>query len=148
MLVRPAGSSLSNVASAADQVLRVPPAAAVLGGLGLLPFVAGAVLVVGSDATWAVGALRFYATVILSFLGGAHWGLAIADVGAGAGSGSSWIRLGGSVVPALVAWLGLLLTPVPGLPVTAAAFAILLLGDLLAVRRGMERAGIPACACR
>jgi hypothetical protein len=117
--------------------VRVPPAAAWLGAFGLLPFVAGAALVVGSDVTWVMHALRYYAAVILSFMGGVHWGLAIADFGAGAGSGSNWTRLGASIVPALVAWLGLLVMPVPGLLVTAAAFAILLLGDLLAVRKGM-----------
>lgn len=122
---------------AVDTALRVPPAAAWLGGFGLLPFVAGAALVVGSDVTWVMHALRYYAAVILSFMGGVHWGLAIADFGGGADRSSSWMRLGGSVLPALFAWLGLLLLPVPGLLVTAAAFAILLLGDLLAVRKGM-----------
>jgi Protein of unknown function (DUF3429) len=128
---------LSNVPSAIDSSLRVPPPAAWLGGFGLLPFIAGAALVVSSDVTWALYALRFYAAAILSFMGGVHWGLAIANFGPGTGSGSSWTRLCGSVLPALIAWLGLLLAPVPGLLVTAAAFTILLLGDLFAVRMGM-----------
>ena len=115
--------------SAAEPVSRVPPAAGVLGGLGLIPFVAGTALVLLSDAPWAVDALRFYAAAILSFLGGVHWGLGIA----GRGTGPSWLRLGGSVVPSLVAWLALLLAPMPGLLLAATAFCLLLAADLLAV---------------
>jgi hypothetical protein len=125
------------VTAAADPALRVPPAAAWFGGFGLLPFLAGSALVAAFDVTWATDALRYYAAAILSFMGGVHWGLAMADFGADAGSGSNWTRLGASVVSALAAWLGLLLMLVPGLLVTTAAFAILLLGDLLAVRKGM-----------
>jgi hypothetical protein len=125
------------VRSAVDSAPRVPAPAAWLGGLGLLPFVAGVALVVSADVAWAMPALRFYGAVILSFMGGVHWGLAIADFGTAARSGSMWLRLCGSVVPALVAWGGLLLMPVPGLLTTAAAFVILLLADVLAVRKGL-----------
>jgi hypothetical protein len=116
----------------------VPRAAVWLGGFGLLPFIVGAALVVGSDIAWAIYALRTYAAAILSFMGGVHWGLAMADCGPASGR-----RLGGSVAPALIAWVGLLLAPVPGLLVTAAAFAVLLLGDLLAVRQGWAPAWYP-----
>lgn len=119
-----------------SQPTRVPPAAAWLGGLGLLPFVAGAVATVG-DVVGGVDALRFYAATILAFMGGIHWGLAIADHGAGPGQGSTFARLGASVVPALIAWLALLLAPTQGLLVMALAFALLLVGDLIAVRRGL-----------
>ena len=122
---------------------RVPPAAAWLGGLGLIPFVAGSILVVGTDLGWALDALRFYAATILAFMGGVHWGLAIADHGSGPGAGSSWPRLGASVVPALAGWLALLLPATPGLLVLAAAFVLLLGGDLLAVRRGLAPAWYP-----
>ena len=122
---------------------RVPPAAAWLGGLGLIPFVAGGVLAVGTDFAWVPEALWFYAATILAFMGGVHWGLAIADHGSATGTGSSWARLGASVVPALVGWLALLLAPPPGLLVLAAAFILLLLGDLAAVRRGLAPAWYP-----
>ncbi len=124
---------MSEVALASDLSSRVPLPAAWLGGLGLLPFIAGVVLVAGIDAKWALDPLRFYAAAILSFLGGVHWGLAIDD----SSGRAAWIRLGGSVLPALVAWLALLMAPAPGLLLSAAAFALLLLADVLAVRKRM-----------
>ena len=59
----------------------VPAMAAWLGGLGALPFVGLAVAVVGLEGparAVVVQALLGYGAVILSFLGGIHWGLAIA----------------------------------------------------------------------
>lgn len=122
---------------------QVPTAAAWLGGLGLIPFVAGSVGAAGADLGWALDALRFYAATILAFMGGVHWGLAIADHGSEAGAGSSWARLGASVVPALIGWLALLLPATPGLLVLAAGFVLLLMGDLIAVRRGLAPAWYP-----
>ena len=57
----------------------VPPAAAVLGLAGVLPFVAAAVgsLQPGPLGAFALTALIAYGAVILSFLGGIHWGMAI-----------------------------------------------------------------------
>jgi hypothetical protein len=122
---------MSDVTLAGNLPSRVPPLAAWLGGFGLLPFIAGVVLVAGLDAKWALDPLRFYATVILSFLGGVHWGLAIDDLSGRA----AWTRLGGSVLPALVAWLALSIAPAPGLLLLAATFVLLLLADVLAARK-------------
>jgi len=116
--------------------LAVPSGAAWLGGLGLLPFVAGALLVATTDSPWAIDGLRSYGAIILSFLGGIHWGLAIADDGASSGLGAIWPRLGASVIPALIAWVALLLDPTMGFLLLAIAFVLLLLGDLAATRRG------------
>ncbi len=121
----------------------VPAAAAWLGGLGLIPFAAGAISIVFFDLAWASYALRSYAAIILSFMGGVQWGLAIADHGAEAGRGPSWARLGWSVVPALIAWIAVLLPALEGYLVIALAFAILLVGDLLAVRKGLAPAWYP-----
>ena len=121
----------------------VPPAAAWLGGLGLIPFIAGAISIAALDLAWASYALRSYAAIILSFMGGIHWGLAIADHGAEARRGPSWARLGWSVLPALIAWIAVLLPPLQGYLVIALAFAILLVGDLLAVRKGLAPAWYP-----
>lgn len=115
----------------------VPAAAVWLGGLGLLPFVTGALLLSTSDAPWFIEALRYYAAAILSFMGGIHWGLAMADHGAEAGQGANWTRLGVSVAPALVAWLALLFAPPTGLAAMAIAFALLLGADLWSTRRGL-----------
>lgn len=92
-----------------------------LGYAGLLPFVAGAVLV------WLVRpevhpyvalALSGYAAVILSFLGGIHWGLAMRDPV----PPLPWLAWG--VVPSLVAWLAMLMPANAGLVV----FGLALLG--------------------
>jgi hypothetical protein len=87
-----------------------------LGYAGLLPFVVGAALVwwVRADAhPYATLALSCYAAVIVSFLGGVHWGLAmrLADGGA-----PTWLYAWG-VVPSLVAWVAVVMPPYAGLVV-------------------------------
>lgn len=81
-----------------------------LGYAGLIPFVAGAMLVwlVRPDAhPYVTAALSAYAAVTVSFLGGVHWGVAFRDGDAAA------FRWG--VVPALGAWLAVLMPPYAGL---------------------------------
>lgn len=113
----------------------VPPAAAWLGGAGAIPFVVGAAVAIASQDEfrfWTQSVLAAYGACILSFLGGIHWGLAIAP----AAHGPHWSRLGFSVVPALIAWLTFLFPMTPGLLLLALAFAVLLAGDFAAVRMG------------
>ena len=92
-----------------------PRAALALGYAGLIPFAAGAL------ATWALGgepraaaafALAGYGAVIVSFLGGIHWGLGFVRGDA--------VRFVWGVVPSLVAWPALLLPPAAGLALLAA----------------------------
>ena len=73
-------------------------------------------------------ALTAYGAVILSFLGGIQWGLAIAA------GGGNFRRLSVSILPALFAWGGLLLPPGTGALVIAAVFACVLLVDIKASR--------------
>ena len=89
-----------------------------LGYAGLLPFLAGAGLV------WLVRpevhpyvalALSGYAAVILSFLGGIHWGLAMREPA----PPLPWLVWG--VVPSLVAWLAMLMPANAGLVVLGLA---------------------------
>ena len=114
----------------------MPQAAAWLGGLGLFPFVVGSIAVLATEATWAYEALRYYAATILSFMGGVQWGLAMADAGAADQHHLLWRRLSISVLPALIAWFALLVSPPFDLVVIAAAFGLLLLSDLSAIRQG------------
>ena len=118
----------------------VPDAARWLGGLGAIPFVslalAGSLLEAGMRAQ-AVYALAVYGAVILSFLGGIQWGLAIAT------DDGSLRRLGLSVVPPLVAWAGLLLPLAQGMILLAISFACVLLVDLQASRAGEAPAWYP-----
>ena len=66
----------------------------------------------------AVQAFLAYGALILSFLGGARWGRAMAG---GAGTG----QFAASVIPSLWAWLAwLLLPPLPALCLLAGGFAL------------------------
>lgn len=124
---------------------RVPLAAGWLGGLGAVPFAALAAAVAlldGPPRGLAVQALAAYGAVILSFLGGIHWGLAVAPASAANGSGLK-VRLAGSVVPSLAGWAALLVPPTIGLFGLAAAFAAMLGFDLLATRAGEAPAWYP-----
>lgn len=115
---------------------KVPEAAAWLGGLGLIPFIAGAFLVANTDASWASDVLRYYAAAILAFMGGVQWGLAMMDQRTVERPAFLWARLSFSVLPALIAWLALLLDGPYDLAAIAAAFALLLYSDLQAVQQG------------
>ena len=102
----------------------IPPVARVLGFAGLLPFAATAMA--GFFPAWpapATPALIGYGAVILSFLGGIRWGMAMGAPDMGA-------RLVVSVMPSLVGWLALLVPPAAGLILLATGFAAMLVVDL------------------
>lgn len=91
-----------------------------LGYLGLIPFLAGGALALtGEPATRdvALRAVIAYGAVIVSFLGGIHWGLALR-----AGANRAARLLFVSVIPSLAGWLAVLLTPGTGLQVLIATF--------------------------
>lgn len=90
-----------------------------LGYLGLVPFIAGAILALLSEelGNRVLGGFLIYSVAILSFMGGVHWGLALV-----AGE-MQRMRLAISIVPVLVAWLGVwLLPPVYAVALMGAAF--------------------------
>ncbi len=104
----------------------LPPAATRLAYAGLLPFVLGAVLlwVVREDAhPYVAMALSGYAAVIISFLGGIHWGFGFAQPRPAA-SLFAW-----GVVPSLVAWVAVVLPPYAGLVVHGAMLGVCYLVD-------------------
>lgn len=73
---------------------------------GLLPFVIGAALIwiVRADAQRHAGAaLSAYAALILSFLGGIHWGFGMLS------GNRDPARFRWAVVPSLVAWIAVLM---------------------------------------
>lgn len=103
-----------------------------LGHAGLVPFVAGALLVwlVHDDLRAHAGfALAGYAALITSFLGGIHWGHAMRRPDAGAAA-LLW-----GVVPSLLAWPALLMPP---------ASALIVTGGLLLACYGVDRRLYPA----
>jgi hypothetical protein len=103
-----------------------------LGYAGLLPCVAGALLV------WVVRpevhpyvtlALAAYAAVVVSFLGGIHWGLALRH------AEPPVALLAWGVVPSLVAWLAVMMPPDSGL---------VILGGMLIACYAVDRRLYPA----
>lgn len=124
-----------------DSYASAPRAATWLVTLAVLPIVALALQVV---ARWplsprltgpALYNLTIYASVLLAFLGGVHWGLALAR--SRGGDGALDLRgYGVALLPALAGWAGLWFAARNGLLVLAAGFVAALAYDLWAVRIG------------
>ena len=113
----------------------IPAAALWLGGLGLIPFLALVIaLWLGSPAwrepAWAV--LHGYAAIILSFIGAVHWGATLRENDAK----RLWQAMGWSVVPALLAWVTLMLPHRQGVALLLLGFAAQYLMDRRAVAMG------------
>ena len=105
---------------------KTPPAALWLGYAGLLPFFAGALAslpIAGSYRPWGALLLIGYGAIILSFMGGVHWGTAMMrdDV--------TKESLGKSVTPSLVALLAVMIGGAAGLVILTLGFGGLLAWD-------------------
>lgn len=87
-----------------------------LGYAGLIPFVG---LAAQASNPEAVSAFMAYSAVILSFLGGVHWGVAMRD-----SQFASSSRLVLCMLPSLLGWLSLLLPTLMGLGLGTLAFAL------------------------
>ena len=110
--------------------LTIPLEPLLLGLAGLVPFAGLSAAMAFAPASAPDDALRIlvlYAAVILSFLGGVHWGLALRQA-----PGTSFTA---SVVPSLLAWAAAaFLEPKAALIVLGAGFAALLVYDIAVVR--------------
>ena len=107
----------------------IPVAAQRLGFSGLLPFFGSAVCAFSSDPViheFSLRALAGYGAIILSFLGGVRWGLAMAVLA----PDKLAIPLSLSILPSILGWAALLLPATSGLHLLAACFLALLLADL------------------
>ncbi|GAA0786512.1 DUF3429 domain-containing protein [Roseibium denhamense] len=137
--------------AASDLTTDTPPQSAVpksalwLGGTGAIPFVGCAVASAAAPDGWQtffLFALTAYGALILSFLGGIQWGLAISK-GAALDGKELALRLCVSVVPSLIGW-GSLLVPQPfGTLAMVMTFIVVLLIDLKLVREGLAPAWYP-----
>jgi hypothetical protein len=122
----------------------IPTPALLLAWLGVAPFLALAAV------SWdgrlqhegpAQTALVAYGAVILSFMGGVDWGLAM---GRPARPGLGDLRpYGVSILPALLAWLSLALPSRAALGGLTVALGLLLAYDLWTARRGEAPAWYP-----
>ena len=106
-----------------------PPPALFLGFFGAVPFcgLAGMSVIFPEYMDLIVHAQRAYGACILSFLGAIHWGYALAKTNE---LKPDWNTLGYSVMPSLVAWMALLVNPLPGLATLCVGLAIALSKDL------------------
>lgn len=108
----------------------LPPAVAWLGYGGLLPFLLLAAAP-WLHAPWAAPALQAqlaYGAVILSFVGALHWGLAMWATALPDSARPA--RYAWSVLPALLAWVALLLPPLAGVLLLGAGFVLHYAQDL------------------
>ncbi|AVI63998.1 DUF3429 domain-containing protein [Halomonas sp. GFAJ-1] len=108
-----------------------------LGVAGLIPFAVALLLVWWGPTVWQVVATYsfvYYSAVILSFLGGVHWGAAVQNAQEG-----SRRRLVLAMVPSLLAWPALMMNTVSGLWILLAGF--ILIGGYDMSREG--RVGFP-----
>ena len=114
----------------------IPAGALILGFAGLIPFVAGGVLVwlpqLQNIAPTIAPVVFFYAALIVSFLGGVRWGAAMQN----ATTGTALAReLSASVIPTLITLACYILS----LPAALAMLLILIISqglvDILAVRQ-------------
>ena len=114
----------------------IPRPALLLGWAGVIPFAlltAASVLDIHPWSLEPTMALRAYGACILSFMGGAQWGLLLPREGGHA----PFFRYVISVLPALLAFLCLLLPSKPGLIGLIVGFLALLAYDLSTVRQGL-----------
>ncbi|GAU92775.1 hypothetical protein RvY_04815 [Ramazzottius varieornatus] len=87
-----------------------PLPAVVLGAAGLIPFISAPwmCMTVGEfDPAWELSQVA-YGACILSFLGGARWGLSLSPIRV-PGLSPSWENMGMAVAPAVLSWLSLLM---------------------------------------
>jgi hypothetical protein len=110
----------------------IPSAALALGAAGIIPFLACTAGLAAGFAVPGIGsgaqlsqALIVYAVAILSFLGGARWGIAMGYESEAAQRRDFVI----AVVPALVGWGAALMAPGAALWTLCAAFVLLGLLD-------------------
>jgi Protein of unknown function (DUF3429) len=120
---------------------RIPPIPLLLGAAGLIPFAGLALMLAtgilfGFERASVHGALATYGALILSFLGGIRWGLALSMGKASAANREFAL----SVVPQLLAWASLALPAPWDLRALAALVLALGVADLALARQG----GAPA----
>lgn len=97
--------------------MKLSPLAVILGIAGMIPFVfcgLGVLTTPDPDATKWMLALTAYGAVILAFLGGVHWGLALVDTNDtvidAPTPGQNRMRLVLGVIPSLLGWFAVLST--------------------------------------
>ena len=128
--------------------MKLSPLAIILGVAGLVPFVfcgLGALTTPEADSTKWLLALTAYSGVILAFLGGVHWGLALIDTNDtvidAPTPGQNRMRLVLGVVPSILGWIAIVSTmflPVNlPLAIVIAGFVLTNVAEARASRAGL-----------
>ena len=127
---------------------RLPVLAAVLGVLGLLPFLGCTIGIIvfpyDVPVPNLVQAIIAYGAVILAFLGGVHWGFALepaATIVAPGQAGNERRRLVLGVLPSLIGWAALLV-PLVASPLIAIVLLLLGFTGTTLVEAQARRAGL------
>jgi len=118
---------------------RMPPEARILGIGGVIPLLAGVVMVLAVREPFGIPVIRInlaYAAFILAFLGGIHWGFASAALASSVLELNAPRILALSVLPALASCVGVLLPDACAAVFLATAFASVLLLDRESGRLG------------
>ena len=113
-------------------ISKVPRFASILGFAGVTPFIAGLVLLyLYNDPLrgWGEWILISYGAIILSFMGGVHWGAAMIREDSSIGA------LGRSVLPSLLALPALAIGGANGLLILAFGFLGLVIYDVSEVQK-------------
>ena len=96
-----------------------------LGYLGLIPFVISSMLIwLHPNQQLAFQSLSIYATVILTFIGGVHWGIALQTIQNTGHTPNLSKQFIFSVIPSLFAWIALLLLNEDALIILALGFVL------------------------
>ncbi|MEN2494910.1 MAG: hypothetical protein TECD_00820 [Hyphomicrobiaceae bacterium hypho_1] len=105
----------------------VPFAALTWGWAGIIPFVASSYASVFADEIWKQYSLQIitqYGAIILTFMGGVHWGILLNKL-----KTSSWLYSTG-IMPSLFAVVTILLPPLYAIPVLVIGLITVLICDL------------------
>ncbi|HFB2048299.1 MAG: DUF3429 domain-containing protein [Hyphomicrobiaceae bacterium] len=109
---------------------RTPLAALVWGWAGVIPFVVMTFVLVLADEIWKPKielVLPLYSAVILTFMGGVHWGIAMVKIHT-----SLWLYSTG-IIPSIFAIISILLPSYYAVLVLISGFIILLATDIYLV---------------
>jgi hypothetical protein len=123
----------------------MPLLAILLIALGLIPFIVCGLAALGPDADTAsrmTGAFIAYASVVLAFAGGVHWGFELQQ----SERKDPFVqraRLGLGVLPPLVGWVALLLPLVVVSWVSLIVLIAAYVGMVLMEQKGAQRALVP-----
>ena len=98
-----------------------------LGYLGLIPFFASSILIwVPQYHQYGVESLKAYSAIILTFIGGVHWGLAMQSVQDANSPEANYYhnQFIFSVIPSLIAWIAIVFLKPFSLIILALCFCV------------------------